>query len=155
MADPKIAIALTLVHEGGYVNNPNDPGGVTNMGITQADMPGQDMRALTVEQAENYYVQSYWKPFYSQIESQSIASKLFDLGVLFGVRTAIEAIQTALDITADGVFGEETLAAVNSAEPVTLLLKYRTEFVRRAFAIGAEKPSERGFVIGWVNRINS
>jgi lysozyme family protein len=55
MADSKIAIAMTLIHEGGYVDNPADSGGPTNMGITQKDMPGQDMRTLKVEKANTYY----------------------------------------------------------------------------------------------------
>jgi type VI secretion system secreted protein VgrG len=155
MADPKVAIALTLVHEGGYVDNKNDPGGITNMGITQADLPGQNMRALTAEQATQYYLQNFWETLYSQIENQAVASKLFDLGVLFGVRTAIESLQTALGITVDGSFGQETLTAVNSAEPINLLLQYKVAFVHRALVIGSEKPSERVFVAGWIKRINS
>src|ERR1700675_3897552 len=93
MADSKIAIAATLVHEGVYVDNPNDAGHATNMGVTQADMPGQDMKLLTVDQAVAYYQQNYWKPLYSQIQDQFLGSKIFDMGVLFGVGTAIKILQ--------------------------------------------------------------
>ena len=153
MADPKISISLTIQHEGGFVDNSNDPGGATNMGVTQRDLPDADIRNLTVYQATIYYIQHYWKPFYSQIISQEIANKIFDFGVLFGIGTAVKILHEVLKIEGD-IFGEETLAAVNGADPVSLLLAYRTAFVQHSLAIGAAKPSEREFVSGWIRRIN-
>ena len=88
MADPLISIHKTLVHEGGYVDNPADSGGPTNMGITQADVPTIPIKDLTVDQAIEIYKERYWKQYYSQIFDQFIADKLFDSGVLFGVGTA-------------------------------------------------------------------
>ncbi len=154
MSDPKTAIALTLQHEGGFVNNPADPGGATNMGVTQKDIPSIDIRNLTVPQATDYYLENFWKPFYSQIESQLVANKIFDLGVLFGIGTTVKILQGVLKLTQDGVFGEQTLAAVNGAEVSSLLLAFRTALVQHAVAIGAAKPSERQFVGGWIRRIN-
>ena len=155
MADPNIAIALTLKNEGGFVNNPADPGGATNMGITQADMPGVNIADLTVTQAETYYDQHYWKSLYSEIEDQFVANKLFDLGVLFGVGTAVQMMQGVLKLTPDGVFGPATLAAVNEAEPLSLLTAYKTVMVQHAIDIGGAHPQERQFVVGWLRRINS
>ncbi len=158
MSDFKTAVLLTLQHEGGWVNNPTDPGGETNMGITQKDMPGQDMRTLTVEQATAYYQEHYWKPLYSQIIDQNLASKIFDMGVLFGIGTAIKVLQTIFvmhQIIADGVFGSRTLDIVNTAEPVGLLAAYKTRLVTHALGIVANKPTEREFFAGWVRRINS
>ena len=154
MADPKVAISLTIQHEGGFEDNPDDPGGATNMGVTQRDLPNINIRDLTVFQATNYYIQSYWKPLYSQIANQSVANKIFDFGVLFGIGTAVKILQEVLKIGADGMFGEETLAAVNEADPVSLLLAYRTNFVQHALAIGTVRPTERQFVSGWIRRIN-
>ena len=155
MADSKIAITLTLVHEGGYVNDPNDSGGETNMGITQKDMPGQDMKTLTVDQAVLYYQEHYWKQFYSQIVDQHLANKLFDMGVLFGVVTTIRILQTVLSTTVDGVFGPGTLAALNAAEPVSLLAAYKTALVSHALGVVNANPKDREFFAGWVRRINS
>jgi len=158
MADFKIAVALTLIHEGGYVNNLNDSGGETNMGITQKDMPGQDMKTLTVEQATEYYAQNYWKALYSQIESQDIASKLFDMGVLFGVGTAVRELQRIIkihNVPVDGQFGPRTLDVVNTAEPVGLLAAYKTSLVSHAVNIIAASQQDRVFFAGWVRRINS
>src|SRR6202795_2937688 len=135
MADSKIAINLTLVHEGGYVDNPADSGGPTNMGITQKDLPGQDMKTLTVEQATDYYQQNYWKPLYGEINDQFVANKIFDLGVLFGVGTAVKVMQNIFSVhgvVADGIFGPHTLDLVNQAEPVGLLTAYKTSMVSHA-----------------------
>lgn len=155
MSDSRIAIEQTLKNEGGFVDDPRDPGGATNMGITQADMPGQNMRELTVDQAVAYYSEHFWKPLYSQIENQPIANKLFDLGVLFGVGTAVEILEHVLEVPVDGVFGPDDLLHVNQAEPTSLLQTYKTALVTHAVAIGAAHPQEQAFVGGWIRRINS
>jgi lysozyme family protein len=159
MSDFKIAVLKTLKNEGGYVNDPADPGGATNFGIIQADMPGVDMQTITQDQAVQYYAQHYWKPLYSQIEDQSVADKLFDMGVLFGVGTAVKNLQQALTsgftITVDGIFGAETLSAINQADGPSLLTAYKTLLITHIFAIATAKPQTRKFLTGWGKRINS
>ena len=159
MSQFSIAIALTLEHEGGYVDNPADPGGPTNMGVTQADMPGVDIKDLTVAQAEAFYKQNYWNPLYDQIADQSVANKIFDMGVLCGVHEAVQYAQWStnvrLTIEADGVFGSETLAAVNGTDSTTFLETYKAGLVFYALDIVATYSDERIFLDGWVNRINS
>ena len=159
MSDFKIAVLKTLKNEGGYVNDPADPGGATNFGIIQADMPGVDMQTITQDQAVQYYAQHYWKPLYSQIEDQAVANKLFDVGVLFGVGTAVKNLQQALangfSITIDGDFGPETLSALNQADGPSLLSVYKTLLVTHAFAVATAKPQTRKFLTGWGKRINS
>lgn len=134
MADPKQAIALTLKHEGGYQNDPDDPGnwtggvkGVgeqkgTKFGISAHEFPDLDIVNLTEDQAIDIYqhgrppkIQSYWNPLFTQIQDQGIANKLEDLSVLFGQGTAIKAIQGLVSMVEDGVFGPHTLVAVNEA----------------------------------------
>lgn len=158
MADFNLAVQKTLVHEGGYVNNPHDKGGPTKYGITQADMPGVDMKSITTDQAVTYYTANYWKSLYSQINSQSLAEKLFDMGVLFGVKTAVRLLQITMQneisIVSDGVFGEETLADVNQ-ESEDLLARYRTTLIQHVVNIVNHNPEDGVFVNGWVNRINS
>jgi lysozyme family protein len=156
MANFITAVILTLQHEGGYTNNPSDPGGATNMGIEQRDLPNTPIETLTQAQAIAYYSEHYWKPLYGEIEDQGVASKLFDLGVLFGVGTAVQMLQGVLKLTPiDGAFGPSTLAAVNEADPFTLLTAYKTVMVQHAMDIGSERPAERIFVVGWIRRINS
>jgi lysozyme family protein len=155
MSDFKIAVQKTLVNEGGYTNDSVDPGGATNFGITQADMPGVDMQSITQEQAVAYYAEHYWKTLYSQIESQDVADKLFDMGVLFGIGTAVRILQLSVEITVDGAFGPNTLAAVNQADATSLLTTYKANLVTHAFNVVTANPALRKFVAGWGRRINS
>jgi lysozyme family protein len=169
MADPNIAIAITISpsHEGGFQDDPKDKGnwtggevgaGVnkgTNRGISAAVYPDLDIKNLTEEETIALYKESYWKQFYSQIESQEIANKLFDLGVLFGVGTAVGYLQSVLGITQDHAFGPATLQAVNNADPDSLLKAYKTIFVTHALDLGAKNPNMRGDVPDWIRRINS
>lgn len=158
MADFRTAVLKTLVHEGGYVNNPADKGGPTNFGITQEDMPGMDMQTITEDQAVDYYAANYWKSGYSQITSQAVANKLFDMGVLFGVGTAVRMLQLALfqfGLTVDGIFGPLTLSAVNQTEPDSLIMAMQSSFVTHIFNIAKNDPTQRQFLKGWANRINS
>jgi lysozyme family protein len=155
MADSKVAINLTLQHEGGYVDNPNDSGGATKYGITQKDMPDVNIADITSEQATAYYVEHYWKALYSEIESQDIANKLFDMGVLFGVGTAVRLLQTGLSLVVDGAFGPATLAAINEADPYSALQAYKTTLVSHTIGIANSQPKDRVFLAGWIKRVNS
>jgi lysozyme family protein len=172
MADFKIAVLITIdpQHEGGFQKNPNDHAnwssgqiGVgtligTKYGITAVDMPGVDIENLTPDQAVVYYAEHYWKPLYSQIESQLVANKLFDMGVLFGVGEAVKILQLTLSdfhVIIDGNFGPVTLGAVNQSEEVSLLKSYKANFVTHAFNVASANPAERGYLKGWATRINS
>ena len=156
MADLNISIVKTLHNEGGFVNNPDDRGGPTNMGITQADMPGVNIQTISIAQAESYYQEHYVKPLYAQIKSQPVCDKLFDMGFLFGVQTVTILLQSCLKLEpTDGIFGPNTLQAVNEADETSLLTAFKALLVSRALGIGAENPSQRQFVAGWIRRINS
>jgi lysozyme family protein len=174
VADFRTAVLITIdpEHEGGYQNNPHDhanwsSGKIgegqligTKYGITAVDLPGVVIKDLTPDQAIAYYEQHYWKSLYSQIESQIVANKLFDLGVLFGVGTAIKVMQATLaptfsDVTIDGGFGPKTLDAVNQSEETSLLKAYISAFVAHAIHVVTAKPEEKPFFADWVKRINS
>lgn len=155
MADFNQAVSKTLQHEGGFVDDPRDRGGRTNMGITQADLPDIDIKNLTMTQAVAYYSAHYWKSLFSQITSQAVAEKVFDCGVLFGVGTAVRILQLTLSTTQDGIFGVNTLAAVNQSDEVSLLKSYKTNLVTHAFNVATQNPQDRVFLKGWTDRINS
>jgi lysozyme family protein len=156
MANLDISIAKTLVNEGGYVDSKNDPGGATKYGVTQKDMPGISIQDLTEAQATAYYQENYVKPLYTQIENQDTCDKLFDMGVLFGIGTAVRILQLTMGIKdSDGVFGPETLLITNEADQPSLLVSYKTNLVTHAFNIATANPSLRVFLAGWGRRINS
>lgn len=154
MSDINQSIRKTLVHEGGYVNNPHDTGGATKYGITQKDMPGVDMHTITEDQAIAYYKEHYVKDGYTQINDQNVLDKLFDMGVLFGVKEAVILLQRVLHILEDGVFGPMSLNAINSDGP-SLLQDYKTELVSHVMKVLAAHPGDKVFAHGWINRVNS
>lgn len=161
MADFGIAVALTLKNEGGYVNDPNDAGKATNMGITAADADAAglgDVRNLTVAQAEAYYRAHFWPTIYDSIESQLVASKLFDLGVLFGTGEAVILLQQCLDhfnVIVDGQFGPHTLAAVNEDSELPLLAEYKQKVFAHIQVIVLAHPEDARFEVGWEKRVMS
>lgn len=154
MADFNQAVKNTLTWEGGFVDDPSDPGGATNFGITQADMPGRDIRSLSEQDAINYYSEHYWKPLYSQIGSQPVANKVFDAGVNIGVGTAVRILQAALGMPVDGVFGPNTLSQVNLRGD-QLLTAFKVGLMQHYHNIVKNNPAEMKFFSGWMRRANA
>lgn len=154
--DIELALQKVIQHEGGYTNNPADHGGPTKYGVTQKDMPGRAIQDITVADAIAYYKEHYVKDLYSEIKDQSIGEKLVDMGILFGVKTAVRMLQTSMEseihIVSDGVFGPETLSDVNQ---YASLPQYRTTLIQHVINIVHNDPSQNVFSAGWVNRINS
>lgn len=155
MADFKISVVKTLQHEGGYVNDSQDSGGETNMGISKREYPDLDIKNLTQDQAVEIYREGYWKNYYSQIADQSLADKIFDLGVLFGVGTTVKVLQIVLGLTADGAFGPTSLEKLNSVDPVSCLAAFKTGMVTHCLEVVKSSPQDRVFFQGWARRINS
>jgi lysozyme family protein len=80
------AFELVLGHEGGYVNDPQDPGGETKFGISKRAYPNEDIKALTVERARELYLRDYWLASgCEQVADEAMAILLFDCAVNQGV----------------------------------------------------------------------
>jgi lysozyme family protein len=88
MANPDIAIALVLKHEGGLSEDPADPGGLTNFGISQRAYPHLDIKALTKEEAAAIYRQDYWTPKMAALDDQRLANCVLDCAVNQGPEVA-------------------------------------------------------------------
>ena len=88
MADFNTAVALVLKHEGGLVDNPQDPGGLTNFGISKRAYPSLDIANLTVEDAKAIYQRDYWTPAMEQEPDQRIGHALLDTAVSQGPSVA-------------------------------------------------------------------
>lgn len=142
-----IACNELLKAEGGYVNDPRDPGGETRFGISKRSYPNVDIKALTLPDAVAIYFRDYWLPAGCEHYPASVAAAVFDAAVNQGVRTAVEMLQTALRVTSDGVVGTQTVSAARAAGATALgrftkfrILRYvRTEHFDR-------------FGEGWVGR---
>lgn len=142
------AFELVIEAEGGYVNDPRDPGGETKFGISRRAYPTLDIKGLTREQAKEIYERDYWLAAKCQLLPWPLSAVVFDCAVNQGVGTAITLLQKALGLTQDGVVGPKTLAAAKASgeEGVALYLAERTLRYTRT----------SGWVIygrGWVKRL--
>ena len=149
------AIEKTLAHEGGYVNDPADPGGETNYGISKRAYPHLDIATLTRDQAIAIYHRDYWTaPGIDQIQNPALAAKLFDLGVNMGTRRAVKQLQQAINhfyinLSIDGILGPATAATVNDfPHPTALLMALKIEAGNHYIKLG--KPR---FLAGWLSRL--
>lgn len=101
--------------EGGYVNDPRDPGGETKYGISKRAYPNEDIRNLTLDRAR----QIYWRDYWGACKCDSIPAPLnlyvFDAAVNQGVSAAIRALQGVLGLAQDGIIGPQTIAAASVA----------------------------------------
>jgi lysozyme family protein len=142
------AIGFVLSNEGGLSNDPADPGGLTNFGISQKSYPNLDIRNLTREDAVQIYQDDYWNKFqYGDITSQRVATKLFDSAVNMGPVRAVRLLQLAVNVQADGVLGVQTIAAVNAADESNLMDEFKAQLAKYYCDLG--KPE---FMLGWLRR---
>ncbi|GIW22588.1 MAG: hypothetical protein KatS3mg068_2470 [Candidatus Sericytochromatia bacterium] len=153
MANFDIAIQKTLKWEGGYVNDPKDPGGETKFGISKASYPNLDIKNLTINQAKQIYKNNYWdKVQGDKIKSQKIAESIFDFGVNAGVSTSVRLAQQILNVSIDGVLGNQTLNALNSFNEELFLLKFTIAKIQRYMQICNNRPTSIKFLFGWIRR---
>jgi len=153
------AFALVLKHEGGYVNDPNDPGGETKYGISKRAYPDLDIKNLTEEDAKRIYYNDYWiKNRYEEIEYEPLAVKLFDIAVNVGPRRANMFLQSALNtigknVVVDGVIGPKTLEAVNSVSGDYLLRVFVIEAGYYYLGLVYRNLDFRKYLYGWLFRL--
>lgn len=135
-------LAQTLKWEGGYSNDKYDPGGATMKGIIQreydayrkrAGKPKQSVRNITDEEVEYIYFNSYWDEVRADELPAGVDEVVFDFGVNSGTVTSIKGLQRCLGVAVDGQIGQETLHAVEAADPDALVQKimdYRRSYLR-------------------------
>lgn len=145
------AILEVLKHEGGYVNNRNDPGGETNFGICKRVYPNLDIYALTKADAIAIYRRDYWRPYYEEMPYR-VAAKVFDNSVNMGHSRSHKILQRALGCVEDGIIGKMTLAAIAGVDEGELLDKI-SETQKAFYAHLIEiKPQNKVFWNGWSKR---
>lgn len=178
MADFNQAIATVLEHEGGFVDDPVDPGGTTNFGISlrwlrqtgdlvlgdiddDGDIDADDIRALTREEAVRLYRYHFWDANeYARIAPNQVATKVFDMAVNMGPRQAHKLLQRAAQANLkhcpdDGILGPMTFRVVNNLSTETLLPAIRSEQAGFYRILMAKKPKLEKYRNGWLRRAYS
>lgn len=145
--------AALLQHEGDYVDHPDDPGGKTRFGVTEAVARAAgfqgDMRELPLDLAKAIYRQRFWDAVRADELPAEVRYLVFDGAAASGVRQSTLWLQRALKVVDDGVIGPKTLAAAQAADPQ--VLKARLLAQRLRFMAGlANWPS---FSRGWSRRM--
>ena len=131
--DPAFEKAVEHIFEweGGYVNNPNDPGGETNFGISKRSYPNENIKSLTKERAKEIYFKDYWTACKCEKMNEKVALNVFDMAVNMGVKTACITLQDALGVKKDGIIGNITLGKIQVSDIpklITDLVSLRIEY---------------------------
>lgn len=163
------AIDVVLKNEGGISDNPSDPGGLTNSGITfrlylqsYPQATKEEFLALSLAQKKDFYKKQFWDvaPF-DKINSMRLVTSVFDLCVNAGISQGVKTLQrgcntssTHIDVAlaVDGVMGKKTLFWTNNLESSLILRSFREQRVIFYQNLVKEKPDLRVFLDGWINR---
>jgi lysozyme family protein len=109
------AFKIILGEEGGYSNDPRDPGGETKFGISKRAYPAIDVKNLTIDQAKAIYLRDYWTPVRARDLPWPLGLYMFDCAVNQGVTTAVRLLQQTLGVVVDGEFGPLTMRAARAS----------------------------------------
>lgn len=158
----EVAFRGLIANEGGYVNDPADPGGETKYGISKRSYPDWDIKSLTLEQAKQIYYADFWKRLRcDEIVNDRIAIELFDTAVNMGRGAAVRLAQKACNLfgsalAEDGVIGPATLEEINRWARKDAQALFRAmngfQFMRYVDIVEGREESRR-FIRGWMRRV--
>lgn len=178
MADFEKAFLLILAHEGGYVDDPDDPGGETYKGIARKmnpdwlgwhildllkKQPGFPDSLLSTHEAEinkqlqyevkSFYCSNFWmKISGDKIADQKVAESIFDFAVNAGIPVSISLSQLVAGVTADGIIGPKTIDAINRFDAGQFLSAFALAKIGRYVNICNKRPVSKKYFFGWVVR---
>jgi lysozyme family protein len=146
-------IEVVLHHEGGYVNDPKDPGGETNFGIAKRSHPDVDIKNLTKKGAIEIYKEHYWDRNKVESLSEELRHIYFDMCVNQGRGRAVKILQQSAnakgaELKVDGGMGPKTIAAMDGVE----LDRVRAYRVKYYADLVTRKPDLEKFYFGWFRR---
>lgn len=136
--------------EGGYSNNPKDPGGETKFGISKRAYPYVDIKNLTLEKAAELYRKDYWDEVNADKLPPYLRLHVFDAAINQGVGAACGMLQAALGLPVDGIIGPKTIERVHQVDKFKMLETYH-EFRMNRYA---DNKNWATFGKGWVRRLN-
>ena len=142
------AVSLVLDLEGVPTNDPNDSGGLTKFGVSQAAFPDINVAGLTMAGAKDIYRSRFWAPLKCDELPGPLALVVFDSSVNQGVGAAAKMLQESLRTPVDGVIGPETLAAAKVSGRETVLKFTAKRLERYNYAVKV-RPTNEKFIGGW------
>jgi len=119
-------IGRILAHEGGYVNDPRDPGGETNWGISKRSYPRVDIKNLSRKEAVEIYRRDFWNKLQCDKLPPAVAFQLMDAAINHGHKNAVRWLQRAINVNEDGIVGPVTLFYANRLPPALLALAFNS-----------------------------
>jgi lysozyme family protein len=169
MASFDVFLPLVLQSEGGYSNDPDDPGGETNKGITMRlfqqcshellgiDPTSENLRGLTDAQAGIIYKAAFWDKISGDaFELQDLANIVCDSFVNSGTHatTLLQKVLNNLgaNVIVDGVIGRATVQALSSLDQTAVYRQYKQGRIDYYRNLGVSYPM---YLKGWLNRVNS
>jgi lysozyme family protein len=158
---------FVLKWEGGFSDDPDDPGGATNLGIIQKEydryrtskgLTHQSVRHIARAEAREIYDHNYWDPTHAQFLAQPIDIVMFDTAVNNGTGTAIGFLQVALGVSVTHIFDAGTSAAyhhyLEAHSPTDLASEIVTTRIAHYKHLVVLHPKLGKFLKGWMNRVN-
>ena len=159
-------VAKLLKAEGGFVDHPSDPGGVTNRGVTMASWAAylgretsrDEMRELSKEQAIEFYKSEYWDRRRVEEFEPGLRHIWFDMSVNHGSKNAGKILQQSVNtkqgsdaLDVDGLIGPNTMGRIGILELRDILVERFMFFANNAFRGSryAERTSSNDFIRGW------
>lgn len=172
MADFSTAFQLVIANEGGYGNDPDDPGGETYKGVArnifskwsgwttvdilkrQSDFPANLDKDADLQQAvSDFYQVNFWDKINGdQISNQDVANSIFDFGVNAGIATSSSLAQMVVGATTDGVIGPDSISGINDFNPEHFLAAFTVAKIARYINIVKKRPTSRKYFYGWICR---
>lgn len=151
------AMVALLKHEGGYSFHPADPGGRTNLGVTQRvweewvghPVSEKEMRGLIPAIVAPMYKQKYWDKVRGDDLPSGVDIAVFDFAVNSGPGKAAKTLQKVLGVTQDGAIGPKTLLKATNVDSSKLIEDYNTERLSFLMAL----PTWDTFGKGWSRRV--
>ena len=172
MSDFNVAFNKVMAYEGGYANDSSDRGGETYAGVARNFWPEWDGWAIIDElkdtagfpanlvkstvlsiHVREFYKANFWGR-YGEVNSQRLATSLFDCAVNCGIAPANRMMQRALNIPDDGVFGKQSIKCINEADETATLANFNAEREKYYRGIVERNPSQGKFLAGWLKRLD-
>lgn len=145
----EVAFDRLIGNEGGYVDDPNDPGGETKWGISKRSYPHLVIKDLTRDDAKEIYRKDFWQRVNASKLPGSVAFQLFDFAVNSGIETAVRHLQRAIGVADDGNWGPNSQAAADATSETDMIMLLLAQRIR--FMVRRKNWPAHG--AGWMNRI--